>query len=102
RRFFMEMRAPVSSVTVLLPGVLTPRTGGARAVAVEGETVREVVASLESAFPGLRFNLCYETGELRPFVNIYVNGRNVRSLQGLETPVPTGATLHILPSVAGG
>jgi len=64
--------------------------------------VREVVASLDSTFPGLRFNLCYETGELRPFVNIYVNGRNVRALQGLETPVPMGATLHILPSVAGG
>ncbi len=96
------MRAPTSSVTVLLPGALVPRAGGAQAVAVEGETVREVVAALDSAFPGLRFSLCHETGELRPFVNIYVNGRNVRALQGLETPVPIGATLHILPSVAGG
>ena len=98
----MEMRAPTASVTVLLPGALTARTGGARAVAVEGETVREIVDALDESFPGLRFNLCHETGELRPFVNIYVNGRNVRSLQGLETPVPLGATLHILPSVAGG
>lgn len=98
----MEMRAPTSSVTVLLPGALITRTGGARAVAVEGETVREIVDALDESFPGLRFNLCHETGELRPFVNIYVNGRNVRSLQGLETPVPFGATLHILPSVAGG
>ena len=98
----MEMRAPTSSVTVLLPGVLASRAGGARAVAVDGDTVREVVNALDNTFPGLRFNLCYETGELRPFVNIYVNGRNVRSLQGLETPVPTGAKLHILPSVAGG
>jgi len=98
----MEMRAPTASVTVLLPGALTSRTGGAHAVAVEGETVREIVDALDESFPGLRFNLCHETGELRPFVNIYVNGRNVRSLQGLETPVPLGATLHILPSVAGG
>jgi|SRR5579885_3727934 len=96
------MRAPTTTITVLLPGALASRTSGARAVAVAGDTVREVVDALEEAFPGLRFNLCHETGELRPFVNIYVNGRNVRSLQGLETPVPMGATLHILPSVAGG
>jgi molybdopterin synthase sulfur carrier subunit len=98
----METRAPVLSITVLLPGVLAPRADGARAVAVEGGTVGEVVTALDAAYPGLRFNLCYETGELRPFVNIYVNGRNIRSLQGLETPVPAAATLHIFPSVAGG
>jgi molybdopterin synthase sulfur carrier subunit len=50
----------------------------------------------------LRFNLCYETGEIRTFVNIFVNGNNVRYLQGLDTMVPAGATLHVLQSVAGG
>ena len=50
----------------------------------------------------MAFRLCFETGELRTFVNVYVNGRNIRYLDGLDTPVPAGATLHILPSVAGG
>ena len=50
----------------------------------------------------MAFRLCYETGELRTFVNVFLDGRNIRYLQGLETPVPDGATLHILPSVPGG
>lgn len=67
-----------------------------------GRTVREIIDALEHDFPGVRFNLCYETGELRPFVNIFLNRENIRYLQGLDTPVPNGATLHILQSVAGG
>lgn len=90
------------SVTVLLPAELQSRASGQRAVQVAGATVREVIAALDRGHPGLRFALCYETGELRPFVNIFVNGANVRYARGLETPVPSGATMHVLPSVAGG
>jgi molybdopterin converting factor small subunit len=50
----------------------------------------------------MRFHLCYETGELRPYVNIFVDGENVRYLQGLQTPVAPGARLHVIESVAGG
>ena len=89
-------------VTVLLPGALSEQTLGARTVQVAGGTVREVVEALDLAGPGMAFRLCFETGELRTFVNVFLNGRNVRYLQGLDTPVPAGATLHILPSVAGG
>ena len=89
-------------VTVLLPGALAEQAGGARTLQVMGGTVREVVRALDAAWPGMAFRLCFETGELRTFVNVYVNGRNVRYLDGLDTPVPAGATLHILPSVAGG
>ena len=89
-------------VTVLLPGALAEQTDGARMAHVAGGTVREVVHALDEAWPGMEFRLCYETGELRTFVNVFVNGRNIRYLQGLDTPVPAGATLHILPSVAGG
>jgi molybdopterin synthase sulfur carrier subunit len=64
--------------------------------------VREVISTLEEQFPGLGFNLCQETGELRPFVNIFLNGENIRYLSGLDTAVAPGASLHILPSVAGG
>ena len=98
----MEGSAVSLQVTVLLPGALSEQTQGARTVQVAGGTVREVVEALEAAWPGMAFRLCFETGELRTFVNVFLNGRNVRYLQGLETPVPAGATLHILPSVAGG
>ena len=98
----MEGTAVSPVVTVLLPGALAEQADGARTLQVVGSTVREVFDALDSAWPGMAFRLCYETGELRTFVNVFVNGRNVRYLQGLETPVTVGATLHILPSVAGG
>lgn len=71
-------------------------------MAVGGSNVREVIDGLEREYPGLRFNLCYETGELRPFVNIFLEQENVRYLSGLDTPVHPGATIHIIHSVAGG
>ncbi len=98
----MDRAIAEASVTVLLPGELHARAGGRQSVRVGGATLREVIEALERDYPGLRFNLCYETGELRPFVNVFVNGAHVRYAQGLETPIPAGATIHILPSVAGG
>jgi len=94
----------VSTTTIIvrLPGALQARTGGQGTVAVAGGTVREVIAALDASYPGLRFNLCHETGELRPFVNIFLGGEHIRYLRGLDTPIPPGATLHIFPSVAGG
>lgn len=96
------MEKTVAGVSVLLPSVLRGRAGGASAVSATGATVAELIAALEEQYPGLRFNLCYETGELRPFVNIFVDGENIRYLRGLATPVRAGAHVHILPSVAGG
>jgi molybdopterin synthase sulfur carrier subunit len=81
---------------------LRARAGHRARVTVAGATVREVIDALEAAAPGLRFNLCYETGELRPFVNIFLGKVNIRYLDGLDTPVAAGATLHVLHSVAGG
>ena len=98
----LPVREPRAEVTVLLPGALAGRAGNRTTVTASGRTIREVIAALDSAHPGLRFNLCHETGELRPFVNIFVNGVHVRYLQGIETPLTSGATLHVLPSVAGG
>lgn len=91
---------PVVAVTI--PAVLRNRTGNRASVRVAGRTVREVIEALEQEYPGLRFNLCYETGELREFVNIFVGRENVRYLNELETPVTSGTTIHILQSVAGG
>lgn len=92
----------MSSVTVSFPFALRARVGNRASLAVEGKTVREVIAALEQDFPGVHFNLCYETGELRPFVNIFLNRANIRYLQGLDTPVEPGSRVHILQSVAGG
>jgi molybdopterin synthase sulfur carrier subunit len=98
----MESHIATATVTVMLPSVLRSRTGGRGAVEAAGATVRDVIESLDRQFPGLRFNLCHETGELRPYVNIFVGAENVRYLRGLDTRVPAGATLRVIQSVAGG
>jgi sulfur-carrier protein len=98
----MQSGATGHQVRVSLPAMLAERTGNHRTAVSHGTTVREVISSLEEQFPGLGFNLCQETGELRPFVNIFLNGENIRYLSGLDTAITPGASLHILPSVAGG
>ena len=92
----------VPAVTVRIPAALLNRTGNRHSVLVTGGTVREIIESLEREYPGLRFNICHETGDLRPFVNIFLGTEDIRYLQGLDTPVPTGATIHVIHSVAGG
>lgn len=98
----MSSIAETRLVTVHLPAALRPRAGGLLRRQVEGATVREVIETLERLDPGLRFHLCLESGALRPYVNVFVNGTNVRYAHGLDTPVPSGATIHIFQSVAGG
>ncbi len=90
------------SVSVRVPTTLRPLTSGASEVSVEGATVGEVIASLESAYPGFSDRLLDENGKLRRFVNVFVSDDDVRFLQGLDTPVPAGETLSIVPAVAGG
>jgi len=77
-------------------------TGNLRVVTVAGNTIRALIDALDHDYPGIKFQLCYETGELRTFVNLFLNGKNIRYLQALDTPVHENATIHILPSVAGG
>lgn len=97
----MNMDLP-ATVRVFFPGALRARVGNRSSVMVTGSTVREIIEALDQDFPGLRFNLCHETGELRPFVNIFVDRENIRYLEGLDTPVGAGATIYVLQSVAGG
>jgi molybdopterin synthase sulfur carrier subunit len=87
---------------VIFPPALYPKTGYQSRLNVEGETINDIIEELEQRFPGIRFNLCSETGELRQFVNIFIEKENIRYLRGLETTVPAGACICILPSVAGG
>ena len=90
------------SVTVRVPTQLRPLTGGQGELQVEGATVGEVLKALDAAHPGLAERLFDESGQLRRFVNVFVAEEDVRFLDGLETPVPAGQTVSIVPAVAGG
>jgi molybdopterin synthase sulfur carrier subunit len=90
------------AVEVRLPTVLRTHAGGASVVQVDGSTVGEVLAKLVADYPGLAGQVVQDDGTLHKFVNIYVNDDDVRYLDGVETPVPDGSELSILPAVAGG
>lgn len=90
------------SITVRIPTQLRPLTGGASEVVVEAGTVREAIAALERAHPGIGERLLDGTGELRRFVNLFLADEDVRFLDGLDTPLGAGQTLSIVPAVAGG
>ena len=90
------------SVSVRIPTTLRTLTGGQSEVQVDGATVGEVLTSLESAHAGFKERLLDENGGLRRFVNVFVADDDVRFLQGLDTPVPDGETVAIIPAVAGG
>lgn len=98
----MEVAVVSDSVEVRIPSALLARTGHRRSVSVNGGTIREVIEALDEQYPGLRFNVCHETGELRPFVNIFLGAEDVRWLHGLDTNVDPGSVVHIFHSVAGG
>ena len=89
------------SVEVRIPTILRSYTDGAKAVEGSGATLDDVVGDLESRHPGLRDRIV-ENGQLRRFVNVYVNDEDVRFLGGLATPVADGDAVTILPAVAGG
>jgi MoaD family protein len=89
------------SVEVRIPTILRSYTDGAKAVEGSGETLDDLVHDLESRHPGLRDRIV-EDGQLRRFVNVYVNDEDVRFLGGLATPVADGDAVTILPAVAGG
>ena len=89
------------SVEVRIPTILRPYTGGEKAVDGAGATLDELFTDLESRHPGLRDRLV-EDGQLRRFVNVYLNDEDVRFLGGLETALSDGDDVTILPAVAGG
>ena len=88
--------------TVRVPTQLRTLTGGVSEVSVEGDTVADLLASLDAVHPGFRDRLFDESGKLRRFVNVFVADEDVRFLQGLDTKVEEGQTVSIVPAVAGG
>ena len=87
--------------TVRVPPVLRAEAGGAREVEAAGTNVRELLEDLNERLPALGSRV-YAEGELQSFVNVYVDGEDVRTRDGLETPVRDGATVILLPAMAGG
>ena len=90
------------SVTVRIPTTLRPLSGGASTVHVEGSTLAEVLSALNNAHPGFSDRLFDQEGKLHKFVNVFVADDDVRYLDGLNTNVPSGETVSIIPAVAGG
>ena len=90
------------SITVRIPTPLRRVTDGQDKVSVEGSAINEVIGSLDGQFPGIKERLCDDQGELRNFVNIYVNGEDVRFLQGIDSATKEGDEISIVPAVAGG
>ena len=89
-------------VLVRIPTPLRAVTKGAGEVYGQGKTVKELIEDLERQFPGLRERLIEEGGELRRFINIYVNQEDVRFLQGGGTSLKDGDEVSIVPAIAGG
>ncbi|KDN83716.1 MoaD/ThiS family protein [Kitasatospora cheerisanensis] len=90
------------SATVRIPTILRTYTGGAAEVTAEGSTLSAVIADLEANHAGIAARLLDDTGKLRRFVNVYVNDDDVRFADGLETEIKDGASVSIIPAVAGG
>ena len=90
------------SVSVRIPTILRSYTGGAAEVSAEAGTLREVIAALNAEFPGISGKILDDTGQIRRFVNVYVGDEDVRLAQGLDTPVPPGTQVSVIPAVAGG
>lgn len=94
--------AEQAEVTVLIPTPLRRYTGGEARVTVLGADVRAALDALEAQFPGIGERLRDDSGQMRRFVNVFVNGRNIRDGEGVETPLAPGDELGIIPAMAGG
>lgn len=91
-----------ASVTIRIPAPLRAFTGGAGEVAARAGTVGEAVRALGEVHAGLLERILDSDGELRSFVNVFVGERNVRALEGLDSPLADGTVISIIPAVAGG
>jgi sulfur-carrier protein len=88
-------------ITVRIPPTLRPETGGARELAGAGATVRDVLRDVGDRFPALGARI-WENGSLAEYVNVYLDGEDIRTLGGVDAPVRAGSSLILLPAMAGG
>ena len=87
---------------VRVPTPLRKLTGGADSVEADGATVAALISDLDRRYPGMKDRICDETGKVRRFVNIFVNGEDIRFLKDLDTAVKAADELSIVPAIAGG
>lgn len=90
------------AVTVRIPTPLRRLTQNLAEVETEGTNIQAIIENLESDYPGMKERLCDEGGNIRRFVNIYLNDEDIRFLDGQETVVTDGAEISIIPAIAGG
>jgi molybdopterin synthase sulfur carrier subunit len=88
--------------TVFIPSSLRRYTAGQSKAQVSGGTVNELIESLESQFPGVKSRLCDDKGQIKRYVNVFVNEEEIRSLQGADTPLSDKDEVSIVPAMAGG
>ena len=90
------------AITVRIPTALRRITQGQGEVQVEASTIAELIDKLEQEFPGIKERRVDENGEIRKFVNFFVNDEDIRFLQGKDTPLKEGDVVSIIPAIAGG
>ncbi len=88
--------------TVFLPTPLRKLTGGKSKVEAEADSIRGLLDVLEQEYPGIRERICDESGEVKRFINLFVNGEDFRTLQGMDTPVEPDDEVSVIPAMAGG
>ncbi|HEK25151.1 MAG: ubiquitin-like small modifier protein 1 [Hydrogenobaculum sp.] len=90
------------AITVRIPTPLRRLANGQGEVSVEAKNIKELIDALEASYPGFKERLVDENGELRRFVNLYLNDEDIRFLKGIDTELKDGDTLSIVPAIAGG
>lgn len=90
------------STNIRIPTPLRKLTGEREVVQADGATIGELFQSLEASYPGLSDRICDEAGNVRRFVNVYLNDEDIRFLEEKETPVKEGDEISIVPAIAGG
>jgi len=90
------------SATIRIPTPLRKVTNGADKISVQNGSIVEIIESMDKEFPGIKTRLCDDDNELRNFVNMYINGEDIRFLDGMKSSVNSGDEVSIVPAVAGG
>ena len=88
--------------TIYIPSSLRRYTAGQSKVQVNGSTINEIIENLERQYPGVKSRLCDESGQIKRYVNVFVNDEEIRALQGADTPLSEKDEVSIVPAMAGG